>query len=159
MGAWPGPSDETFSIDIDAIRAGGRDSRLGPGRPAAPQLRGSRRQSPAVVHDRRHRSAYGRLIPRLSKGRANTGRGTALFLRETISRTRYAGAKGPFIVRAYSSFYTHSIIAACRDKSVRLPITIRQHQSGQNIIEVASEVELMPIPYWMDGFADLAETA
>lgn len=126
---------------------------------AAPQLRGSGRLSPAVVHGRRHRSAYGGLIPRLPRGRATTARGAALFLRETISRTRYAGAEGPFIVRAYRPFYTHSIVAACRDKSVRFSITIRQHQSRRNITEVTPGAGLMPIHYWMDGAADLAETA
>ena len=34
------------------------------------------------------------LMARLRKGRANTARGAANFLRETVSRVRYAGAKG-----------------------------------------------------------------
>ncbi len=47
------------------------------------------------------------LMARLRKGRANTARGTVNFLRETISRVRYAGAKGQLTVRADSGFYTH----------------------------------------------------
>ena len=44
------------------------------------------------------------LMARLRKGRANTARGAADFLRETISRVRYAGATGPLTVRADSGF-------------------------------------------------------
>ncbi len=64
---------------------------------------------------------------RLRKGRANTARGAANFLRETVSRVRYAGATGPLTVRADSGFYTHDMVAACRDQKVRYSITVRQH--------------------------------
>ena len=36
-------------------------------------------------------------MARLREGRANTARGAAHFLRETISRVRYAGARGQLI--------------------------------------------------------------
>ena len=52
------------------------------------------------------------LMARLRKGRANTARGTAHFLRETVGRVRYAGATGQLTVRADSGFYTHDIVAA-----------------------------------------------
>ena len=58
-------------------------------------------------------------MARPRKGRANTARGAANFLRETISRVRHAGATGPLTVRADSGFYTHPMVAACRDKGVR----------------------------------------
>ena len=98
------------------------------------------------------------LMCRLRKGRANTARGAASFLRETVSRVRYAGATGQLTVRADSGFYNHDIIAACRDKSVRYSITVRQHQSVRNIIEAVPEADWTPIPYWMEGAADVAET-
>ena len=98
------------------------------------------------------------LMCRLRKGRANTARGAAHFLRETVGRVRYAGATGPLTMRADSGFYTHDIVAACRDKSVRFSITVRQHQSVRNIIEAIPETEWTPIPYWMEGAADVAET-
>ena len=41
---------------------------------------------------------------------------------------------------------------------VRLSITIRQHQSLRNLIEAIPEDAWTPIPYWMDGAADVAET-
>ena len=96
-------------------------------------------------------------MARLRKGRANTARGAAHFLRETVGRVRYAGATGPLTLRADSGFYTHAIVAACREKRVRFSITVRQHQSVRNLIE-AIEAEWTPIPYWMDGAADVAET-
>ena len=54
------------------------------------------------------------LMASLRRGRANTARGAAHFLRETVSRVRYAGATGPLTVRADSGFYNHDIVAACR---------------------------------------------
>ena len=45
-------------------------------------------------------------MARLRAGRANTARGAAHFLRETLSRVRYAGATGQLTVRADSGFYT-----------------------------------------------------
>ena len=98
------------------------------------------------------------LMARLRKGRANTARGAAHFLRETISRVRHAGASGPLTVRADSGFYNHDIVAVCRDKSVRYSITVRQHPSLRNIIEAIPEAEWTPIQYWMEGAADVAET-
>ena len=51
------------------------------------------------------------LMARLRKGRGNTARGATHFLRETVSRVRYAEATGPLTVRADSGFYTRTIIA------------------------------------------------
>ena len=41
---------------------------------------------------------------------------------------------------------------------VRFSITIRQHKSLRNLIEAIPEDAWTPIPYWMDGAADVAET-
>ena len=98
------------------------------------------------------------LMARLRKGRANTARGAANFLRETVSRVRYAGATGPLTVRADSGFYTHPIVAACRKMKVRYSITVRQHAGLRNLIEAIPEEDWTPIPYWMEGAADVAET-
>ena len=98
------------------------------------------------------------LMARLRQGRANTARGAAHFLRETVGRVRYAGATGPLTVRADSGFYTHAIVAVCRKTKVRFSITVRQHQSVRNIIEAIPEEGWTPIPYWMEGAADVAET-
>ena len=98
------------------------------------------------------------LMARLRKGRANTVRGAANFLRETLSRARYAGATGALTVRADSGFYAHDIVSVCRDNDVRFSITVRQHRSLRNLIEDIPEADWTPIPYWMEGAADVAET-
>ena len=47
-------------------------------------------------------------------------------------------------------------------RGIRLPhrfsITIRQHKSLRNLIEAIPEEDWTPIPYWVDGAADVAET-
>ena len=98
-------------------------------------------------------------MARLRQGRANTARGAAHFLHETISRVRYAGATGPLTMRADSGFYNHDIVAVCRKMRVRYSITIRQHAQLRNLIETIPEEDWTPIPYWMEGAADVAETS
>ena len=82
----------------------------------------------------------------------------AHFLRETVGRVRYGGARGQLTVRADSGFYTHAVVALCRQLDVRFSITIRQHASLRNLIDAIPEEDWMPIPYWMEGAADVAET-
>ena len=98
------------------------------------------------------------LMCRLREGRANTARGAAHFLRETVGRVRYAGASGRLTLRADSGFYAHGVVSVCRKLGVRYSITIRQHKSLRNLIEAIPEADWTPIPYWMDGAADVAET-
>ena len=97
-------------------------------------------------------------MSRPREGRANTARGAAHFLRETVGRVRHAGAKGQLTVRADSGFYPHAVVAVCRKTKVRFSITIRQGASLRNLIEAIPEADWTPIPYWMDGTADVAET-
>ena len=98
------------------------------------------------------------LMSRLREGRANTARGAAHFLRETVGRVRYGGARGQLTVRADSGFYTHAVVAVCRRMDARFSITIRQRASLRDLIEAIPEEDWAPIPYWMDGAADVAET-
>ena len=98
------------------------------------------------------------LMSRLREGRANTARGAAHFLRETVGRVRYGGASGQLTVRADSGFYAHALVAVCREMGVCLSITIRQHKGLRELIEAIPEQDWTPIPYWMDGAADVAET-
>ena len=58
-------------------------------------------------------------------------------------------------MRADSGFYTHDVVAVCRKTKVRFSITVRLHQSLRNIIEAIPEADWTPIPYWMDGAADV----
>ena len=96
------------------------------------------------------------LMCRLRKGRANTARGAANFLRETVSRVRHAGATGSLTMRADSGFYTHDMVAACRDKKVRYSIT-GQHPQLRNLIDAIPEADWSPRPS-PEGGADVAET-
>ena len=93
------------------------------------------------------------LMSRLREGQANTARGAAHFLRETVGRVRYGGARGQLTVRADSGFYAHTVVAACREMDVRFSITIRQRASLRDLIEAIPEEDWTPIPYWMDGAA------
>ena len=71
---------------------------------------------------------------------------------------RHAGAEGQLTMRADSGFHTHGVVSACRKLKVRFSITIRQRQSLRYLIEAIPEEDWAPIPYWMDGAADVAET-
>ena len=62
-------------------------------------------------------------------------------------------------MRADSGFYTHAMVAVCREMDVRFSITVRQHKSLHNLIEAIPEEDWTPIPYWMDGAADVAESS
>ena len=99
------------------------------------------------------------LMSRLRQGRANTVRGAAHFLRETVGRVRYGGARGQLTVRANSGFYAHALVSVCREMDVRFSITICQHKSLRSLIEAIPEQDWTPIPYWLEGAADVAETS
>jgi len=98
------------------------------------------------------------LMARLRGGNANSGRSAGHFLRETIGRVRGAGARGQLTVRADSGFYAHGVVAVCRAMKVRFSITIRQSPATRRLIEAIPEAAWTPIPYWIDGGADVAET-
>lgn len=98
------------------------------------------------------------LMARLRGGNATSGRSAGHFLRETISRVRYAGAHGQLTMRADSGFYAHAVVATCRASGVRFSITVRQSAAIRRTIEAIPEAAWTPIPYWLDGGADVAET-
>ena len=52
-----------------------------------------------------------------------------------------------------SCFYAHSVVSVCARW-----MSVRQHKSLHNVIEAIPEDAWTPIPYWMDGAADVAET-
>ena len=61
-------------------------------------------------------------------------------------------------MRADSGFYNHAVDAVCRKQDVRFSITIRQQPSVRRLIEAIPEEDWTPIPYWLPGGADVAET-
>src|SRR5712691_12054869 len=98
------------------------------------------------------------LMARLRGGNANSGRSAGHFLTETIGRVRAAGANGQLTMRADSGFYAHAVVAVCRRMGVRFSITVRQHASIRRLIEAIPDDAWSPIPYWIAGGADVAET-
>ena len=125
-----------------------RDLWAGQGGGASSRLHRRPGLSPAAGHCRRRRR---RADGPAQEGRANTARGAAHFLRETVGRVRYAGARGQLTVRADRGFYPHSVAAACRKLDVHFSITIRQRARLRNLIGAIPEDAWTPIPYWMDG--------
>ena len=51
------------------------------------------------------------------------------------------------------------MVSVCRKLGLCFSITVRQHKSLRSLIEAIPEADWTPIPYWMDGAADVAETA
>ena len=49
-------------------------------------------------------------------------------------------------------------VAVCRRMDVRFSIAIRQRARLRNLIEAIPQDAWTPIPYWMDGAADVAQT-
>ena len=50
------------------------------------------------------------------------------------------------------------MISACRRHHVRYSITARKNRAIRRAIDAIGEHEWVPIPYWLDGGADVAET-
>jgi len=148
-----GPGDAPFTIDLDSTIC---------------ETYGLKKEG-ALHHGYTHVRGYHPLLAvaagtgdvlmaRLREGRANTVRGAAHFLRETIGRVRSAGATGQLTMRADSGFYAHEVVAVCRTMSVRFSITLRQSPATRRLIEAIPDDAWTPIPYWLDGGADVAET-
>ena len=151
--AGAGPGDAPFTIDLDSTIC----ETYGLAKEGARHhgYTGARGYHPLLA------AAAGTgdvLMARLREGRANTARGAAHFLRETVGRMRYCGARGQLTVRADSGFYSHAVVAVCRRINVRFSIAIRQRTRLRNLIEAIPEDAWTPIPYWMDAAADVAET-
>ncbi len=62
-------------------------------------------------------------------------------------------------MRADSGFYASEVVAACRAMDVRFSITVRLSPALHRRIEAIPEADWTPIPYWLDGGADVAETS
>ncbi len=148
-----GPGDAPFTIDLDSTLC--ETYGLAKEGAQCPGYTGARGYHPLLA------VAAGTgdvLMARLRAGRAHTVRGAAHFLNETVSRVRSAGASGQLTMRADSGFYAHAVVAVCRKLDVRFSITIRQQPSVRRRIEAIPEEEWTPIPYWLPGGADVAET-
>lgn len=98
------------------------------------------------------------LHARMRGGNAGSARGAASLVRETISRVRNAGATGALTFRADSAFYSKTFIRACRDHDARFSVTVKQLNPIKKAIAAIPEQDWVPIPYWLEDGADVAET-
>jgi hypothetical protein len=128
-GAGAGPGDDPLTIDLDSTvcetygldKDGARDHAYTGVRGYHPLL--------AVAA-----GTGDVLFARLREGCANSCRGAAHFLVETIHRVRAAGATGQLTLRADSGFYAAEVVAACRREDVRFSIALRLHKSVRQLI-------------------------
>jgi hypothetical protein len=95
---------------------------------------------------------------RLRGGNAHTARGATDFLVRVFNRLRRAGATGEMVLRADSGFYSRKVVEACRREKVAFSITVKMSKALQAVISQIPEEDWQPIPYWMEGGADVAET-
>ena len=98
------------------------------------------------------------LHSRMRGGNAHSARGAVTFIRETISRVRGAGATGPLTLRADSAFYSRHVLAACADADVAFTVTTKMTPVIRRAIDAIPHDAWIPIPYWLTGGADVAET-
>lgn len=93
---------------------------------------------------------------RLRRGRSNDASSAPVFIKETISRLRRAGAAGEIVLRADSGFYLHDVVAACRAAEVRFSIAARMMGGLRAAIEAIPQQAWRPIDYFLPG-AGVAE--
>ena len=94
---------------------------------------------------------------RLRGGNAHTGRGAANFLAQVFNRVRRAGASGPVVLRADSGFYSSKVTGACDKAGAAYSVTAKMYPPLYGAITAIPEENWRPIPYWLDGGADVAE--
>jgi hypothetical protein len=94
---------------------------------------------------------------RLRGGNVHTAKGAASFITKVFRRIRASGATGPMVLRADSGFYNHKVTDACEKAGVAYSITVKLSKSLLTKIAAIPAAAWTPIPYWMDGGADVAE--
>ena len=95
---------------------------------------------------------------RMRGGNAHTGRGAASFTREVFKKVRAAGASGVLTLRADSGFFNKDVVSACQSAGARFSISAKMYPSLRKAIEAIADDAWRPIPYWLEGSADVAET-
>ena len=156
-GAWAagaGPGDAPFTIDLDSTIC----ETYGLAKEGARHhgYTGQRGYHPLLA------VAAGTgdvLMARLRKGRANTARGAAHFLRETVGRVRYAGPadNSRCAPTAASTPMTWWPSVARRRSASPSPSACTRACAISS--RPYTQADWTPIPYWMEGAADVAETS
>ncbi|MGH9267767.1 MAG: IS1380 family transposase [Acidimicrobiales bacterium] len=152
--AGPGPGEAPLTIDVDSsIHETYGLAKQGGTRFTYTKVRGYHPLFATVA-------GTGDVIhSRLRGGNANSGRGAAGFLTEAFNRVRAAGAVGPLTLRADSGFYSGAVASACRKAGVRFSVTVKLNKALHQAIAKIPDDAWVPIPYFLDGGAEVAETA
>lgn len=90
---------------------------------------------------------------RLRRGRSSDATAASIFIAETISRLRHAGAAGDIVLRADAGFYLHDVVAACRGQNVRFSIGARMIGRLRSLIEAIPEQAWTSIEDTLPGAA------
>ncbi|WP_326830091.1 IS1380 family transposase [Streptosporangium sp. NBC_01810] len=84
---------------------------------------------------------------RLRGGSANSARGAAWFVRESIGAARSAGASATLMMRGDSAFYTAGVINACHTNDVRFSVTAKMDPKIKAAIAAIDETAWTAIKY------------
>jgi hypothetical protein len=150
--AGAGPGGAELTIDLDSTICEVHGYKKGGAAFGYTKVRGyhpilaTRADSGEVLHLRQR------------KGSANTARGAARFLSETLTRARRAGAAGKITVRADSGFWSKKLISACRAGGVDYSITVRGTDPVREAIASIDEAAWEAIDCTEAGEAQVAET-
>jgi Transposase DDE domain group 1 len=84
---------------------------------------------------------------RLRGGSANSARGAASFVTESITVARRSGTTGTLIVRGDSAFYSAKVVGACRRQGARFSFTVKMDRKAKAAIAAIQEPAWTPIKY------------
>ncbi len=84
---------------------------------------------------------------RLRKGSAGSGKGAASLLREALATVRAMGITAQIVVRADSAYFSHKVVAACRQAGARFSLAVAVTKAIRAAIETVPAAAWTPIKY------------
>ena len=144
-GAGPHRRDERFFLDVDSTIAacyGTAKQGVSFGYTKA------RGYHPLIATVHEPGAAPDVLHVRLREGKANTARGAASFVAESVSRLCTAGVTGEIVARFDGGFYNGKVVSACRRADVRFSVGVRNDTRVGRAIAAIGDEDWTPIPYW-----------
>lgn len=151
--AGAGPGDAPFTIDVDSTICEVYGTKKQGARFGYTKVRGLH---PLLATAAGTGDVLG---VRARGGNAHTARGAGGFLTEVFNRVRKAGATGALTLRGDAGFYAKSVVDVARRAKVAYSITVKMSKSLRSTIIAIAPADWSPIPYWMEGGADVAECA
>jgi hypothetical protein len=150
--AGAGPGDDPVTVDVDSTICETYGLQKQGARFGYTKVRGLHPLLATVAGTREVLSA------RLRGGNVHTARGAAGFLTQCFNRLRGAGATGPITLRGDAGFYNRNVVDACTKAGAAWSITVKLSKAMHRAIAAIGDEDWVPIPYWCDGGADVAET-